>query len=94
MKEVQSRLNQHEMQDLNNDDKFENSEAKRLLKSVLYNWAPIHYDTYTSLSYLVNRSMPEYSVLYKIFNEIVDNDKNFTPKTLFDFGSGTGTVMW
>lgn len=91
MKEVQSRLNQHETQDSNNDD---DSEAKRLLKTLLYNWAPIQYDTYTSLAYLVNRSMPEYSVLYKIFNEIVNNDKNFTPKTLFDFGSGTGTVMW
>lgn len=91
MKEVQSRLNQHGMQNSNNDD---DSEAKRLLKTLLYNWAPIHYDTYTSLAYLVNRSMPEYSVLYKIFNEIVNNDKNFMPKTLFDFGSGTGTVMW
>lgn len=94
MKEVQSRLNQYEMQDSNNNDKFENSEAKRLLKTLLYNWAPIQYDTYTSLAYLVNRSMPEYCVLYKIFNEIVNNDKNFKPKTLFDFGSGTGTVMW
>lgn len=93
MKEVQSRLNQHEMQDLNNDDN-KNPEAIRLLKTLLYNWMPIHYDTYTSLSYLVSRSMPEYCVLYKIFNEIVNNDKNFTPKTLFDFGSGTGTAMW
>ncbi|XP_060831957.1 methyltransferase-like protein 17, mitochondrial [Bombus pascuorum] len=94
MKEVQSRFNQHEMQDSNNDDEFKYSEANRLLKSIVYNWAPIQYDSYTSLAYLVNRSMPEYSVLYKIFNEIVNNDKNFMPKTLFDFGSGTGTVMW
>ncbi|KZC04745.1 Methyltransferase-like protein 17, mitochondrial [Dufourea novaeangliae] len=54
----------------------------------------VNYDAYTSLSYLISRSVPEYSVLYKLFNEIKTRDDNFIPKTLFDFGSGVGTVIW
>lgn len=94
MEEVKKKLYGNETPNLNNNLIFENSNAQRLLKSLVYNWAPIQYDTYTSLAYLTNRSIPEYSALYKIFNEIVNRDKNFTPQTLFDFGSGTGTVMW
>lgn len=71
-----------------------NPKARRLFKELAYNWVPVQYDKYTSLSYLVNRSVPEYSVLYKIFNEIKTNDANFTPKSMFDFGSGVGTAMW
>ncbi|KAK1121564.1 hypothetical protein K0M31_010359 [Melipona bicolor] len=94
MEEVKKKLYGNETPNLNNNLIFENSNAQRLLKCLVYNWAPIQYDTYTSLAYLTNRSMPEYSALYKVFNEIVNRDKNFTPQTLFDFGSGTGTVMW
>ena len=71
-----------------------NPRARRLFKELVYNWVPVQYDKYTSLSYLVNRSLPEYSVLYRIFNEIKANDADFTPKSMFDFGSGVGTAMW
>ena len=94
MEEIKKKLYGNETLNLNDNLIFENPNAQRLLKSLVYNWAPIKYDTYTSLVYLTNRSMPEYSALYKIFNEIVNRDKNFTPQTLFDFGSGTGTAMW
>ncbi|XP_076764349.1 ribosome assembly protein METTL17, mitochondrial [Xylocopa sonorina] len=94
MQEVRSRLQIDDIENMNNKELFRIPEAKFLLKNLVYNWAPIQYDKYTSLAYLVNRSIPEYSVLYKIFNEIVDRDKDFIPKTLFDYGSGTGTVMW
>ncbi|CAD1480449.1 unnamed protein product, partial [Heterotrigona itama] len=93
MEEVKKKLYGNETLNLNNNLIFENPNAQRLLKSLVYNWAPIQYDTYTSLAYLTSRSMPEYSALYKIFNEIVNRDKDFSPQTLFDFGSGTGTVM-
>ncbi|CAL7933606.1 unnamed protein product [Xylocopa violacea] len=94
MQEVRSKLQIDDIENINNNDLFKIPEAKLLLQNSVYNWAPIQYDTYTSLAYLVSRSVPEYSVLYKIFNEIVDRDKNFIPKTLFDYGSGIGTVMW
>ncbi|XP_054012169.1 methyltransferase-like protein 17, mitochondrial [Hylaeus anthracinus] len=76
------------------EDLLKNPKALKLFKQLVYNWQPVEYDKYTSLSYLVNRSVPEYSVLCRIMNEINSNDTNFTPKTLFDFGSGIGTVMW
>ncbi|XP_076241411.1 ribosome assembly protein METTL17, mitochondrial [Calliopsis andreniformis] len=98
LKKVQSRLQTPEQEKtdivLNKEDVQENKKALKLYKELAYNWSPILYDKLTSLSYLVNRSVPEYSVLYKIFTEIKDKDNNFVPKTLFDFGSGVGTVMW
>ncbi|XP_006624305.2 methyltransferase-like protein 17, mitochondrial [Apis dorsata] len=96
LQEVQSRIypHIHEAQNLNKNDILNNSKALKLFKSLIYNWSPISYNKYISLAYLISRSVPEYSVLYKIFNEIVNSDKNFIPKTLFDYGSGTGTVIW
>ncbi|XP_076622123.1 ribosome assembly protein METTL17, mitochondrial isoform X2 [Colletes latitarsis] len=76
------------------EDLLNNPKTKQLLKQMVYNWVPIQYDKYTCLSYLIGRSMPEYSVLYKIFNEINTGDSNFVPKSLLDYGSGIGTVMW
>lgn len=96
LQKVQSRIypHIHEAQNLNKNDILNNSKALKLFKSLIYNWSPISYNKYISLAYLISRSVPEYSVLYKIFNEIVNSDKNFIPKTLFDYGSGTGTVIW
>ncbi|KAG6804124.1 methyltransferase-like protein 17, mitochondrial [Apis mellifera caucasica] len=96
LQEVQSRIypHIHETQNLNKHDILNDPKALKLFKSLIYNWSPISYNKYISLAYLISRSIPEYSVLYKIFNEIVNCDKKFIPKTLFDYGSGTGTVMW
>ncbi|EFN75915.1 Protein RSM22-like protein, mitochondrial [Harpegnathos saltator] len=43
---------------------------------------------------MVGRTVQNYAVLSKILNEINVRDENFKPQTLFDFGSGLGTVMW
>lgn len=64
------------------------------LRKQIYNWKPINYNVHTSLQYLLGRSAPEYAVLVKIFNEILVRDPDFTPRSLFDFGSGVGTVTW
>ncbi|XP_078040908.1 ribosome assembly protein METTL17, mitochondrial [Augochlora pura] len=87
---VRSRIGE----DIEEEDLKRNRKAKRLYDTLVYNWAPIHYDTKTGLAYLINRSVPEYSVLYKIFNEIKIRDTDFTPTSLFDFGSGIGTTVW
>ncbi|XP_029032389.1 methyltransferase-like protein 17, mitochondrial isoform X1 [Osmia bicornis bicornis] len=73
---------------------LKNPQVLKQLKGFIYSWKSINYDAFTSLVYLFGRSIPEYSVLYKIFNEIYTDDENFTPKSLFDYGSGVGTVMW
>lgn len=65
-----------------------------LMKVKIYNWKPMEYDLYNSLVYMIGRFAPEYSVLVKIFTEIHSRDKQFSPRSLFDFGSGVGTVSW
>lgn len=52
------------------------------------------YDERTALAYLLSRAPADYAVLMKIFGEIVQRDPEFTPRSLFDFGSGVGTVTW
>ncbi|KAF7397691.1 hypothetical protein HZH68_008913 [Vespula germanica] len=54
----------------------------------------IDYNRQTGLLYIVGRSQYEYSVVYKVLNQIKSKNINFKPQTLFDFGSGIGTVMW
>lgn len=62
-------------------------------KSV-YNWKPINYDKYQAYCYLIGRSVQEYAVVLKIFQEIAERNVNFKPRSLFDFGSGIGTGLW
>lgn len=68
--------------------------VEQLLKEKIYNWSPLNYNVYNSLLYLFSRSAPEYAVLTKIFSEITTRDVNFKPRSIFDFGSGVGTVTW
>lgn len=51
-------------------------------------WAPIEFDETASLTYLVTNSAREYASLVNIFNIIKDQDENYKPRSLFDFGSG------
>ncbi|XP_073974068.1 ribosome assembly protein METTL17, mitochondrial isoform X2 [Rhodnius prolixus] len=64
-----------------------------ILKQRIYNWQPIIFTHYTGLQYLFARAAAEYAVISQIFNEIKVRE-NFMPSTLFDFGSGVGTVVW
>lgn len=60
----------------------------------VYNWKSIEYNKQAGLAYLSGRGIPDYMVLSKIFKEIQHRDPNFHPRTLFDFASGIGTVVW
>ncbi|XP_066586018.1 ribosome assembly protein METTL17, mitochondrial [Prorops nasuta] len=68
--------------------------GKLLLKQNLYNWKPLNYDDHLSLVYLIARATENYTVTYKVFQEINAINPNFKPKSIFDFGSGIGTVSW
>nr|XP_015833913.1 PREDICTED: methyltransferase-like protein 17, mitochondrial [Tribolium castaneum] len=70
------------------------NKVRNVLKSGFYNWKPVHYTPYEALVYLMSRSAPEFSVLARIFLEIAERDPGFEPRSLFDFGSGVGTVTW
>ena len=52
------------------------------------------YEFYSILYTLYFRSPAEYAVLETILNEIKRKDPEFSPSTLFDFGSGVGTGYW
>jgi len=79
---------------IENIDFQTNRKARNILKQNIYNWQPINFDKFTCLTYLVARSVQNYAVLHRILNEIKERDKDFKPKTMFDFGSGIGTAMW
>ncbi|XP_050311793.1 methyltransferase-like protein 17, mitochondrial [Anthonomus grandis grandis] len=70
-------------------DKIDN-----IMREKIYNWKPMRYDVYSSLAYLLVRAPAEYAVLRRILGEIARRDPEFTPRSLFDFGSGVGTVTW
>lgn len=94
MEERLNTLNYGEKVLVEDIDFHKNAKARIILKQNIYNWQPINFDKPTCLTYLVGRSTQNYAVLRKIFNEIKLRDKDFNPRTLFDFGSGVGTVMW
>ncbi|XP_014221473.1 methyltransferase-like protein 17, mitochondrial [Trichogramma pretiosum] len=84
------------------DDEFEiekrrkiiKGEAVNKLKQCVYDWKPIEYNAYKSYLYMITRSVPEYAVLDTIFKEIQLRNPTFNPKSMFDFGSGVGSVLW
>lgn len=71
-----------------------NKKARNILKQNIYNWQPINFDELTCLTYMISRVVQNYAVSSRILNEIRARDKDFKPQTLFDFGSGLGTVIW
>ena len=64
------------------------------LKRTTYHWEAVIYDENTVLHYMLARFAPEYAVLCRIFSELKKREPDFQPSTLFDFGSGVGTVTW
>lgn len=69
-------------------------QIKTTLRQRVYAWQPIEYDYHKSMVYMVGRSAVEYAVMHRIFSEMNQRIPGFAPKTLFDFGSGMGTVTW
>ncbi|XP_032664973.1 methyltransferase-like protein 17, mitochondrial isoform X2 [Odontomachus brunneus] len=93
---VEERLNANSNKKIHIEDiDFnKNHKARNILKQSIYNWQPINFDKLTCLTYMVSRTVQNYAVLSKILNEIRVRDEDFKPQTLFDFGSGLGTVIW
>lgn len=71
-----------------------NDSVKSKLLQKIHNRSSVEYNVHNSLLYLLARFAPEYAVLLQIFTEISTRDPDFKPRSLFDFGSGTGTVSW
>lgn len=74
--------------------KIQENVVTRTLEKKIHPWHPMGVSEETCLQYLVSRTPAEYCVLHKIFSEIQQIDPEFTPRTLFDFGSGVGSGYW
>lgn len=97
LNEVMMQEEDVQITNMDDDSQFKQKvkdKVEHILKQKIYNWTPINYNTYNSLIYLVGRSAPEFAVLTRIFAELSARDVNFKPRSLFDFGSGVGTVTW
>lgn len=70
------------------------NKTKYRLKRLIYHWEPIQYNQKIAFEYLVGRTPAEYATLYRIFYELAKRDPDFKPTSLFDFGSGIGSVVW
>lgn len=74
-------------------EQFINKRTEKLIAQRTYNWNPIDFNNkHLCSQYLVSRIAPEYNVIKWIFQEIQQRDPDFAPQSLFDFGSGIGTV--
>ncbi|CAD7086221.1 unnamed protein product [Hermetia illucens] len=78
-------------------EKLRKQQAQRIqkvLKERVVAWRPMSYGHFEALLYALGRGSMEYTILTKIFMEIIKRDPQFKPRSYFDFGSGVGTGMW
>ncbi|XP_074646156.1 ribosome assembly protein METTL17, mitochondrial-like [Tubulanus polymorphus] len=100
-REIESQLSTKNLIDAEGDDKAlrlemnrRRSIVQRKLRRQMYHWQPVEFDAAKAITYMVTRMIPEYCILYRIFSEMKKRQSEFKPHTLFDFGSGVGSVAW
>ncbi|XP_061111529.1 methyltransferase-like protein 17, mitochondrial [Conger conger] len=64
------------------------------LKKTTYHWTPLRYSDDVAMVYLAARVAGGYAAVRRVLNEIKKRDPSFSPRSLLDFGSGVGTVLW
>lgn len=64
------------------------------LRKTTYHWTPMKYDEELAVVYMAARLAGGYAAVRRAINEIKKRDPSFAPKSLLDFGSGLGTVVW
>nr|AAW24849.1 SJCHGC02151 protein [Schistosoma japonicum] len=74
---------------------FTSQRESRISKDVdLKSWKSLNYSGHTCELYLVARLAPNFATACRVLYEIRKRCPSFIPRTLFDFGSGLGTVTW
>ncbi|XP_064599435.1 methyltransferase-like protein 17, mitochondrial [Liolophura sinensis] len=64
------------------------------LRKQVYHWKSIEYTAYKGFLYMVGKMDHDYAALLRCLNEIRSRIPEFTPRTVFDYGSGVGSVIW
>ncbi|CAK6432454.1 unnamed protein product [Pipistrellus nathusii] len=97
--ELQRRAAHLEKKFLENSDSFQTEEKLReavlhALRKTTYHWQELSYNEGLSLVYMAARLDGIFAAVSRAFHEIQTQLPEFQPKTLMDFGSGTGSVTW
>lgn len=71
-----------------------NSSVAYLMAKYNYRWSPLDLHQYSCLVYMFTRAAPNYAAVIRVFHEIVKQCPDYKPTSLFDFGSGIGSVSW
>ena len=69
-------------------------ESRKQFQKTAYKWRSVVYNPENAMLYLVARAAPDYASVLRVLSEISSRDPDFQPHSLFDFGSGVGTVLW
>ena len=82
-----------------NKSEYEEELNRKFLKEkeknrFTYDWKQIEYDELNAASYLLCKSPACYAVSLRVMSEIKARVPNFSPKSILDFGSGTGMCIW
>ncbi|CAH8613457.1 unnamed protein product [Heterobilharzia americana] len=102
---IQKSSSTKELEDLDSQDEDEGltfalknftsqREARISTELDLKSWKSLSYSGHTCELYLVARLAPNFASACRILYEIRKRCPNFIPRSLFDFGSGLGTVTW
>uniref|UniRef100_A0A8C3SBQ1 Ribosome assembly protein METTL17, mitochondrial n=1 Tax=Chelydra serpentina TaxID=8475 RepID=A0A8C3SBQ1_CHESE len=75
------------------EEKLQRRVLNRLRKTT-YHWEALRYTDELSLVYMAARLDGGFAAVSRAFHEIQKRVPAFAPRTLLDFGSGTGSVSW
>ncbi|XP_074838444.1 ribosome assembly protein METTL17, mitochondrial isoform X2 [Carettochelys insculpta] len=64
------------------------------LRKTTYHWEALRYTEELSLVYMAARLAGGFAAVSRALHEIRKREPAFAPRTLLDFGSGTGSVSW
>ncbi|KAJ7314156.1 hypothetical protein JRQ81_006096 [Phrynocephalus forsythii] len=66
----------------------------KVIRETTYHWKALKYDKELSVVYMAARMDGVFAAVLRAFHEIHKRVPDFQPRTLLDFGSGTGAVSW
>uniref|UniRef100_A0A670JL43 Methyltransferase like 17 n=1 Tax=Podarcis muralis TaxID=64176 RepID=A0A670JL43_PODMU len=87
----------HELEQKFREKKTEAKLQKKVLDALrksTYHWEELKYTEELSFIYMAARMDGVFAAVTRAFHEIQKRVSDFEPRTLLDFGSGTGAVTW
>ncbi|KAH0626309.1 hypothetical protein JD844_001221 [Phrynosoma platyrhinos] len=93
--EQQLRVHTHQKDSLSEaDEKKLQKKVMNIMRKTTYHWEALNYTEELSFLYMAARMDGIFAAVYRALHEIQKRVPDFQPRTLLDFGSGTGAVSW